>query len=136
MRATALLCDHVEVADGKLFINGGGWDQIPAGGLPTGLALLVHVPWDETNQKKNLVVELIDEDGSPVLQQGPAGGEPVRLEIGFEVGRPPGTSRGSEFVMPLAMNFPPLLLAQNSSFVWQVQVNGGEVIARVTFHTR
>ncbi len=29
MRATMILADHAQVADGKLFISGGGWSSAP-----------------------------------------------------------------------------------------------------------
>ncbi len=50
MRLTVMLCDHAEVADGKPFINGGAWDQIPPRRGPT---MLVHVPWDNIQRTPN-----------------------------------------------------------------------------------
>lgn len=130
-----LLCDHAEVADGKLFINGGGWDQIPPAGAPTGLAIIIHVPWDMTNMRRILSVSLVDQDGQPVAQPSPEGQRSVRFEVDFEVGRPPGMQRGGEVGLPLALNFPPLALLPGSGYVWLLEVDGVE-LGRASFRTR
>ena len=46
-----MLCDHAQVANGKLFINGGGISRFFGPGLPPGtsIALLLLVPWEQTN---------------------------------------------------------------------------------------
>lgn len=135
MRATMLLCDHAEVAEGKLFINGGGWDQIAPNGGPTGVAVVVHVPWDETNRPKTVRLALIDDDGHPVIQPTPDGQGAVQFEMGFEVGRPPGLPHGNEVPVPMALNFPPLSLAPSQGYAWLLTVNGEE-LARASFRTR
>lgn len=136
MRATVLLCDHAEVAEGKLFVNGGGWDLIsPASGTASGLAVLVHVPWGLTNLQKTLHVGLQDQDGKPVLQGPPGGERPLEIDVQFEVGRPPGTQPGSEVGVPFALNFPPLVLRPNHAYVWMVEIDGQEV-GRASFRTR
>ena len=135
MRATVLLCDHAEVADGKLFINGGGWDQIPPAGAPTGLAIIIHVPWDMANIPKVLSVSLVDQDGGPVAQPSPEGERPVRIDLNFEVGRPPGMQHGGEVGLPVALNFPPLALLPGSGYVWLLELDGDE-IGHATFRTR
>ena len=50
MKATMMLADHAQIADGKLFVSGGGWTWITAGS-PFGIALLMEVPWDRLNEK-------------------------------------------------------------------------------------
>ena len=39
MRVTMLLADHAVVAEGKLYVNGGGWSIRPAAPTPMYLAL-------------------------------------------------------------------------------------------------
>ena len=73
MRITMLLCDHAVVADGKLYINGGGWSIRPALPVPMYLALKFDVPWDQAGQPMTLDLRLVDEDGHPVVQPGPQG---------------------------------------------------------------
>ncbi len=131
-----MICDHAEVADGKLFINGGGWGLIsPTASSATALAILAHVGWDETNTQRLLEVDLLDEDGLAVSQTYPEGPRPVHVEVKFEVGRPPGTTAGSEINVPLALNFPPLALLPSTRYEWRVEVDH-ETVDTVSFETR
>lgn len=135
VRLTVMLCDHVEVADGKLFVNGGGWDQIPPQGGPTGLAMLVHVPWDKTNERRTIQGALIDHDGKAVRQHGPGGENTIGFQLGFEVGRPVGVPPGSEVAVPFALNFPPMALQPHQGYTWLFTLDGDE-LGRVSFRTR
>jgi hypothetical protein len=119
-----LLCDHVAVAEGKLYISGGGWTITGPAPVPTGIAVILGVPWDRANVQIQFTLRLLQEDGQPVLQEGPVG--PTPLEIGgqFEVGRPPGVRPGSPLDVPLAINMGPLLLQPNSRFSWELMVDG------------
>lgn len=135
MRADVLLCDHAEVAEGKLFINGAGWTTVPAAGSPTSLAIIVHVPWTETNRKRKLTVALLDTDEVPATQPTPVGEAPVRFEADFEVGRPAGTLPGNEIPVPIAINFQPLPLKAGGSYYWRVTVDESEV-GRASFRVR
>ena len=130
-----MLCDHAEVADGKLFVNGGGWDQIPPHGGPTGLAMLVHVPWDETNERRTIRGVLIDQDGNPVHQYTPEGQNTVGFELGFEVGRPVGVPAGTEVSIPFALNFPPMALVARQGYTWLFTLDDEE-LGRTSFRTR
>jgi hypothetical protein len=127
-----MLCDHAVVAEGKLYINGGGWDQIAANGPPTGLALLVHVPWDELNATHSLTLRLVDEDGAYVAQPGTH--TPVMLRADLEVNRPEGLLPGSTVSVPLAFNFSPLRLVPSSGYEWRAE-SDGEPVGSVRFRT-
>jgi len=125
MKATLMLCDHVEVADGKLFINGGGWTIINPGQKSYGIAILIDVPWDQTNTKHTVLLELLTWDSDPVTVEGESGEEAVKGVIEFEVGRPPGMKPGTPVVVPLPFNLqpgPPLPPA--AQFVWQLSIDG------------
>src|SRR5260370_23229527 len=74
MRATMMLADHAQVADGKLFIAGGGWSLAGPGPIPCGIALLFHVPWQQTNERTAFMLRLLDEDGRPFPGTGEPGG--------------------------------------------------------------
>ena len=65
-----LLCDAAEASEGKLFILGGGWTITGPGPSPSAVALLIEVPWDQANHRNKLVLELLNEDGQPVIQPG------------------------------------------------------------------
>lgn len=46
-----MLADHAQVADGKLFISGAGWSACGPGPTPCAVAVIFHVPWQETDEK-------------------------------------------------------------------------------------
>ena len=62
-----LLADFAQVADGKLIVIGGGWSLTGPEPTPFGIAILVHVPWDQANRRHTLRLELVDADGQPVM---------------------------------------------------------------------
>jgi hypothetical protein len=125
MNVTLLLCDHAEVAEGKLFINGGGWDTTSAPTAPFSIAVLLWVPWDRTNSRLQFRLGLFDEDGEPVRQETPDGTVvPVELAGDFEVGRPPGATQGAALPVPMTFHFAPMPLAAGRRYYWQVWVDG------------
>ena len=94
MEATMLYCDHAQVANGKLYVLGGGWTHSVQVGVPMPLAVAVQldIPWTAANEKHSLILELVDEDGNLVT----ADDAPVKVEGQFEAGRPPGIKPGSD----------------------------------------
>lgn len=134
MEVTMMLCDHAVVAEGKLYIHGGGWDQISARGPSTSVALLVQVPWDEMNRKQIISLRLVDEDGAFVTQQA-TGDAPVGIDAELEVGRSTGLRPGSSAGIPLAFTFPPLTLDPDRGYQWRVECDG-EPIGAARFRTR
>ena len=109
--ADMMLCDFAESINGKLYIMGGGWAQVHgADPISCAVAIRLGVPWDQTNVVHRMRVELVDQDGGPVL--GPDG-LPVRVEGDLEVGRPVGTTPGSDLSHALAIRFQGLPLPDN-----------------------
>lgn len=124
MRVTMLLCDHAAVAEGKLYISGGGWSVRPAAPVPMFLALKVDVPWDRAGRPIAMELSLVDEDGHPVTQPGPAGPTPVLVAAQLEVGRPPGLVAGAPVDAALAIGIPPFALPAGRRFSWRLAVDG------------
>lgn len=122
-----LLCDFVSIAENKLFINGGGWTWIDPG-VPFGIAALIHVPWTSANRKIIFELRLLQADGEPVFQQGPAGLQPVAVGGEFEVGRPAGHTPGAPIAFPMAFNFGPLPLPAQQRLRWELLLDGAGVI--------
>ena len=131
--AIVLLSDAAQVAEGKLYVLGGGWSLTGPGPFLHALAIRLMVPWTQTNRQHAVEASLRDEDGGPVLT-----GDPPQ-EIGFqsrvEVGRPPGIPAGTPLEVPIAINFGPLDLPASSGFTWVIRVDGEEV-TRANFRTR
>jgi hypothetical protein len=130
----AILCDHVQAAENKLFISGGGITRsfvspTPPHMIMLGLAAVVRVPYTATNQAHTLTISLLDEDGKPVVPFVPEGAPdpgPVELQIPFNLGRPPGLSPGEAQVYPLAANFN-MGLRQVGGYTFDIKVDGESV---------
>ena len=137
MRVTLMLADAAQVSEGKLHLLGGGW-SITGPPAPSAIAILVEVPWDQTNRKLEWRLELVDSDGYPVLTPDGEGGEnPIMMGGEFEVGRPPGTPQGSPIGLPLALNLAPLPLAPASRYEWRFTLDGeSREDWRLAFSTR
>ncbi len=99
------LADHAESLNGKLYVMGGGWDQLTtpdlSGPLKLSIACGVQVPWNETDDDHTLSLVVEDPDGNPVA---PA------LQVGIKTGRSPSMVRASSahvaFAIQAALQFP------------------------------
>ena len=119
-----LLADYAVVSDGKLTIVGGGWSQTGPEAAPFGIALLIQVPWDQSNTRHSFAVELLDADGAPVVLEGLEEEEQaVAFGGDFEVGRPPGLKPGTPLDFPVAMNSTPLPL-EPGRYEWRLTIDG------------
>jgi hypothetical protein len=125
MKVNLLLCDHADEVGGKLYINGGGWNVTGPQPAPSAIALLLEVPWNQTNEQHKVVLELLDIDGNPFEVEQPEGEPaPFKIEAGLEVGRPPGVKPGTALNAALAVNIGSLPLEPGSQYVWQLSING------------
>lgn len=94
-----ILADFAEVVGGKLYLQGGGWDRLTAGGgFPVvrnvGVAVGINVPWEETNRRYTMSVQVINDDSQAVL---------LSAEGQLETGRPPGIVVGQEQLVVMAL---------------------------------
>ena len=94
-----VLADYAEVVNGKLYLMGGGWENLTINQpLPVvhqcAIAVAFSVPWNETNQRHGITIEVVDPDGKNLL----------KVEGNIEVGRPPGIPLGQAQRVPLAAN--------------------------------
>ncbi len=95
-----ILADSAEVVNNKLYILGGGWDSITVNSAfpvvhPCAVATAFSVPWNETNQPRNVEIEILTEDGES------------RAKIGakVEAGRPANLPRGQSQRVQFAVRF-------------------------------
>jgi len=89
MRATMMLADYAQIADGKLLHF--RWRLVRRCGPdrpPCAVVAIFHVPWQETDQKVSFALRLIDEDGRAVMQPGATDGLPVQVNGHFEAPPP------------------------------------------------
>lgn len=115
IKATLMLCDFAQVAEGKLYIAGGGWSVATA--MVGHIAVLFRIPWDRANHRIPIALTLLDQDGGRVPDEN---GTTITLEL--EVGRPPGLSRGSDLDAPLAIPIPPMQL-RPGRYEWVLSVD-------------
>ena len=119
LRVTMLLADSAQVADHKLFVLGGGITVMGPRPQPMAVAVRIEVPWDRANVSHDWRLELLDEDGRPVL----AGERPLLVAGRFEAGRPAGIRPGTPLSVPLAINFPALPVTGGCSYTWQLSID-------------
>ncbi len=131
----ALLADSVVVAEGKLYVQGGGWNSLLTPMLPVrhprlGIGLVMRIPYQfADNMPKHFSLSLEDADGNLVpLGDGP-GGKISIIEGSFTVGRPAGVEPGSDQNLPLAANIDGLTFEKAGSYVFRFSVDGEEIKA-------
>jgi len=127
MDVTLLLCDFAEAVNGKLYVMGGGWNVLFAPGQPVtmSVAAVIAVPWDQTNRKHELALELLTEDGERVAMED----ETIAVTGEFELGRPPGIKPGSSLNAPFVWTFAGLVL-ESGGYEWKVSIDGEPVASR------
>jgi len=122
MKATLLLADAAQAVDNKLYILGGGWSITGPDPSPFAIALKIEVPWDQTNMRHEWRLELLTADGQPVIPSGAE--QPLIIGGQFEVGRPPGLSRGTPIDLALAINSGPMELPRGQRYTWKLTLDG------------
>jgi hypothetical protein len=134
MEIDAILCDHAQAAEGKLFISGGGIDRSfvspePPHMIGIGLAALIKVPYTATNQLHHLTLNLVDDDGAPVRPMTPPDmpeAPPLEVSMPFNLGRPPGLQPGEPQLWPVAININ-LPLPRLANYFFVLSVDGTEL---------
>ena len=125
-RAVLLLCDYAHVAEGKLYISGGGWSVTGPGPSRLGLAVKVDLSPDQQDSTHELRLSLHDDSGEPVLVDT-ADGEPAPLEIvgEFKVGpaREDAVPKAT-LDIPFAVNLMQPDLAGGRIYEWQLRIDG------------
>ena len=90
--AIIMLCDSVACPEGKLYIQGGGWQTLQSDRYPVripriGVAVIVTVPYARTNERHELSLSFRNGEGRdlPVGGASPAAkpGEPVYASQSF-----------------------------------------------------
>jgi len=98
--ATAFfLADHATVENGKVYVNGGFFNQMQFATFPAGATFsvvgILNIPWSAQNQAHKFAVHFTDSDGHRL--DGEFSGE-------FQVTPNPEAGIGDPFLMPIAAN--------------------------------
>ena len=96
-----LLCDAAQVADGKLYVLGGGWSMTGPDPVPSAIALKIDVDWHEAELAHHWELFLEDADGRPVLVETPEGTQPVEVRGSSRLPTRPGFPKGRPSTWPL-----------------------------------
>lgn len=117
-----LIADFAEAFNGKIYVQGGGWDTMTANSpFPlrrnVAIALGLRVPWEETNQRHTVRLVVLNEDRQAELAV--AEGE-------VEVGRAPGIPPGQSQLVPVAFTIP-LAFDAPAAFSVRLSLDGEEV---------
>jgi hypothetical protein len=114
-----VLADWAETINGKLYIQGGGWDRkLPApAGQPVAIAIAAGflVPWHLTNQEHQFSLTFETGDGDVVAPP---------LTGGFTMGRPAKTLPGQRLRTPFAATIG-VNLPGTGSYQVRLNVNNG-----------
>jgi hypothetical protein len=93
-----ILADRAEGLNGKLYMMGGGWQEIYIRDFsqPTSFSLAVGVlvPWNATNEEHPLTIHIETDDGTRIEPHFP---------VKLNVGRPPQAVPGQQFRTMIAI---------------------------------
>ncbi len=130
-----MLADSAQIADGKLYILGGGWSVIGPDPSPSAIVLKLNVDRHEVGRVHHWELVLEDADGRAVTLGDDF--QPVEIRGEFSVGEPDGVIDGAPVDFPITLGIPPLDLAPSSRFQWRLFIDGETLPGgTVAFSTR
>jgi hypothetical protein len=139
MEVDAFLADSIVSAEGKLYVQGAGWNGIFVQQFPTrharlGIGALISVDYLSTNQMHQFEIHIETSDGQLVpLGDAPPGSPPevlgpdgkvARIQGQFNIGRPPILQAGDDQVVPLALNIDGLIFEKADSYSVVISIDG------------
>jgi hypothetical protein len=132
-----LLADSAQVADGKLYILGGGWSVTGPDPTPSAVAMKVAVDEHEFNANHHWELFLEDADGQLVRFETPEGTQTIEVRGDFSATSPVGVPVGTPVDVPIAVNFGPIPLGAAERFTWRMVIDGESLPGgTVSFSTR
>lgn len=116
-----ILSDAAQVAEGKLYVLGGGWSHnfTPNAPMPMALGVIIAIPWNRANERHVIEAVLLAADGQPVEIEG----NQVMADGELEVGRPPGIRPGSQLNTAIPFDFSGVAL-DIGDYIWELRING------------
>ena len=99
-----ILAEHAEVIHGKLYMMGGGWENITVQDLQAPiilpLAVSILVPWPATNRPHTVEISIQSADAEVLAEQH------RHLTVGRPADIEPGTSQRSMLVLRVPVTLP------------------------------
>lgn len=129
----ALIADAVQAVAGKLYVMGGGWDNLYVSRFPArhhtmGIGMRFRVPWAMADDHFAVSVDLVDEDGTSIF-----GGKQLSQRI--PVRRPPYLPVGGDMPVVRAFTLNNLPFAHPGGYAYVIRV-GDKEVSRVRFWVR
>lgn len=123
-----MLADAASVAEGKLYVHGGGWDVIHVRQFPTihpsmALAILFEVDYLEAPGELPVKIQFRTADGEQLAE----------VDLDVAVGHAPGSIRGEPTYVPWTFTFPGTRFDAAGSYSFVVSSND-EPLAKVPLH--
>jgi hypothetical protein len=119
-----LLADSAQVADGKLYVLGGGWSVTGPEPTPSAVAIKVGVDSHEFNTPHHWELFLEDADGQPVRFETPEGTQIIEVRGDFAASAPSDVPEGTPVDVPIAVNFGPIPLGDGARYTWRMVIDG------------
>jgi hypothetical protein len=117
------LCDHATVPpDGKVYIHGGGVNQVFVPQLPgpirsLWLVVRLSIPWHMLGEPHTVKIRALDLDRNPI---GPS--DPL-ISTPFELGKPPGHRPGDESAINICAELTGLSVEQPMTLRFHLMVD-------------
>jgi hypothetical protein len=135
MQVIMMLADSAQLADGKLYILGGGWSITGPDPTPSAVAIKINIDRHEVDRVHHWELVLEDADGAPVLIGDDM--QPIEIRGEFSVGAPNGVPDGTPVDFPIALGLPPLPLPPGARYQWRLFIDGETLPGgTVAFSTR
>lgn len=116
------LADHAVVENGKLYVNGGFWNQVHSSAYPVarafGVAAVLHIPWHQHHHEHAFAITFEDADGRPLA---------ARFDGQFRVGTAPNMRVGDFTIMPVAAHATNFVIDGPGDYVALLEVDGREL---------
>ena len=123
IKVNPMLADHAEVADGKLFINGGGWTLTGPNPTPFAIAMTLEMPRESAGVQHTVRWELLDDQGHPVLVPGPMGVTPMVIQGEFTPEEHPDLPNGAPLTAAFAVFVGPVPLPPGGRYEWRLMID-------------
>ena len=132
----AFLADSVVTSDGKLYVQGAGWNRISAASFPVvhdriGIGLIFSFEVAKVSEPHRFELRLEDAKGNelPLGEAPPGPQSPGKItRIGGEFGAGP-VAHGVEQIVPIAINLNGMAFEGPSTFRFVVSVDGDDMKA-------
>lgn len=122
-----MLADAAIVANGKLYVHGGGWNFLdihdPDSYRPITIVGRVVVPWSEADMEISLDVRLEYRDGEVILEDAPL------MQIAMQPQVKPDQPKALETATPIVLDIPGIGFREPGEYAFVIK-HGDKELAR------